>query len=319
MTNEWDDTHLAAAPIAVEQESGQGRAYLVVVRGNNAGEIYPVVEPDMVIGRASGADLRLNDEGLSRFHCKVRHEPNGFVVEDLGSRNGTYCNGGRVMPGIRPLVEGDRLQIGTNTVLRFTFEEAVEPTPLPADEGVRDALTGTYSRRYFVDRLQRELDFALRHGSPLSLLLLQIDRFPELSMSEAKGFADEITRKVAGHVRDSIRDKDNDKDLIVAHFSGGKFALMSRAVTPGDTFMLAQRLRQSTAGLTVSTVKGDQRITLSLAVAAVNELRIETVSELLIAADVALHRARGLGGDRVVHCTQDLLRDPDRTGPRPKV
>ena len=152
--NDWDDTALVPGTM---EPARQGRAYLVVVRGSNVGEIYLVAGPELVIGRATGADLRLNDEGVSRFHCKLRHQPEGIVVEDLDSRNGTFCNGVRIVPGMPPLAEGDRLQIGTTSVLRFTYEETVESATPPEDQSTRDSLTNTYTRRYFVDRLQTEV------------------------------------------------------------------------------------------------------------------------------------------------------------------
>ncbi len=306
VTNDWDDT-VAALPVPLDAAAGRGRAYLVVVRGSNVGEIYPVLAPDMVIGRAPGADLRLNDEGVSRFHCRLRHEGAGIVIEDLASRNGTFCNGDRVKAGMRALIEGDRLQIGTTSVLRFTYEETVDAVAPPpeAQAGVRDPLTGTFSGRYFVDRLQGEVEFALRHRSPLSLLLLHIDRFADLSATRGQGFIDQLVTGLANHILDNIREED-----IVARFTGGEFGLMSRSASPGDTFMLAERLRSSSSGLSIQTTEGAHKITLSLAVAAVSELRIETANDLLIAANTALHRARSQGGDRVVLCTQDLLREP---------
>ena len=305
MTNDWDDT--VSIPGTLDEAPTQGRAYLVVVRGSNVGEMYPVTLPEMVIGRAAGANLRLNDEGVSRFHCRLRQDASGIVVEDLASRNGTFCNSERLVPGMRTLAEGDRLQVGTTSVLRFTYEESMETTSVPRvddQSGGRDPLTGMFSGRTFVDRLQAEVELALRHRSPLSLLLLQIDRLDEIS-ARSKGLSDQIFLGVAQHIVKNVRDDD-----IVARFATGEFALMSRAASPGDTFMLASRLRAANTGITVETADGAQKVTLSLAVAALTELRIHSANELLIAANTALHRAKIQGGDRVVLCTQDLLREP---------
>ena len=304
MTNEWDDTALAIGPVAEETER---QAYLVVVRGKNVGESYPITGPVMVIGRIVGADLQLDDEGVSRFHCKLHHEANGIVIEDLQSRNGTYCNGKRVTAEKRPLAEGDRLQIGTQTILLFTFEET-KPTVL--EQGPNDVLTGLYNRRYFVERLESELQLALKHRLSLALLLLQIDRFGEFEVATHQEQTDKIITSVAAGIVERI----GGKDIILARLGAGEFAMISRGATPGDTFMLAQRLRSSSAGLTAPTAAGPRQVTVSLAVAAVSELQIASVNDLLIAADIALHRARSQGGDRVVHCTQDILREPkDRT------
>lgn len=304
MNNDWDDT-VAALPGAIESELRQGRAYLVVVRGSHVGEIYPVLQNDMVIGRGVGADLRLDDDGVSRFHCKLRRTDDGIMIEDLNSRNGTYCNGARIVPGSPALAEGDRLQIGTTIVLRFTYEEAddAESTPAPDNQiEVTDPLTGAHSRRYFVDRLQDEVGSALKRGSPLSLVLIQIDRFPEIVATHGQNFADQVTVKLATHIRDNIRKGD-----VLARLGGGEFCLMSHSASPGDTFMLAERLRKSSTKV-ISPAEAPQRITLSIAVAALHELKIGGGNDLLIAAGTALHRARSQGGDLVVLCTQELLR-----------
>jgi diguanylate cyclase (GGDEF)-like protein len=306
--NEFDDTTALVNPDSVEASAVRGRAYLVVVRGSNVGEIYEVVGPETVIGRTSGVDIRLNDEGVSRFHCKLRHDPTGVVVEDLASRNGTFCNGERVVPGMQPLVEGDRLQVGTTSVLRFTYEEkTIEPATahtIDDQTSSRDELTGTYSRRFFIDQLETEVAYALDHKTALSLLLLHVDRFDESRKILGPTLADTIVRQVAGHILENIHAED-----LLARFTGGDFALLSRSASPGDTFMLAERLRKSSANLAMP-LSDAPRITLSLAVASISELRIETAKDLLLAGDRALNRARSRGGDRVVLCTDDLLREP---------
>lgn len=306
MTDDWDDT-VSALPSVIDSDAGRGRAYLVIVSGNNVGESYLVAGPDMVIGRAAGVDLRLSDEGVSRFHCRLRHDAKGIVVEDLASRNGTYCNGERVVPGMRPLVEGDRIQVGTTSVLRFTYVDVdASRTPTP-DEQVStvDPMTGTFSRRYFVDQLEREIRNASSQKTPLSLLLVHIDHFAELFAAQGQAFIDQRIVAVANHLREHIRKAD-----LIARIAGGEFAVMLRAISPGDTFMLAQRIRSSSAGKAASTTEEPQRISLSVGVAAASELHIETAHDLLVAAGSALHRARSQGGNRVVLCTQDLLQEP---------
>jgi diguanylate cyclase (GGDEF)-like protein len=253
----------------------------------------------MVIGRAAGTDLRVNDDGVSRFHCKLHRNANGIVVEDLHSRNGTFCNGERVLPGARPLKEGDRLQIGTTFVLRFTYEPGDDRISSPVLQGeTTDKITGAHSRRHFVDVLDRELATALANTFPLSLILIHIDRYSDLVDSMGQDLVDPIVAIVVDEIRARI-----DPGVIIGRIAGGDFGLLLSRRTPGDTFMLAERLRQSTKTLAT-------KITLSLGVAALDELRIETTHDLLVAAGSAIHRARSQGGNRVVFCTPDLLREP---------
>ncbi len=63
------------------------------------------------LGRATRADFILEAALVSRLHCRLTAKPSGeLVVEDLCSTNGTFVNGQRV--SVRPLVDGDRLQVG---------------------------------------------------------------------------------------------------------------------------------------------------------------------------------------------------------------
>lgn len=297
-----DETVSALGRVATD--AGPSKAYVVVVRGSNAGEIFPVKGPFMVIGRGAGADLRVNDEGVSRFHAKLIEQPLGFVVEDLGSRNGTYCNGDRVAPGMRPLKEGDRLQIGTTFVLRFTFLEGDSlQTSTPSMNQSNDPVTGSYSRRYFMEQLEK--DVGAETKIRLSLVLLHIDRFEDLATAHGQAFADQLAIAVANHIRANLRNDD-----ILSRLDGGDFALLSRGASSGDTFMLAERIR--TSAPSVSIQGGDERhqITLSIGIASVTELPIDTAHEVMVAGGSALHRARSAGGNCVVLCTPELLGEP---------
>jgi len=69
----------------------------------------------VLIGRGPDADLRLHDPGVSRRHALLREENGAFLVEDLGSTNGTLVN--NVAVGIRELASGDRLRLGTTTLV----------------------------------------------------------------------------------------------------------------------------------------------------------------------------------------------------------
>ncbi|MEU9128293.1 DUF1707 and FHA domain-containing protein [Kitasatospora sp. NPDC048540] len=63
------------------------------------------------IGRQTGSDLRLGDASVSRVHAELRLEPQGWVLQDLGSSNGTYVNGLRVAGAV--LVRaGDQVRFG---------------------------------------------------------------------------------------------------------------------------------------------------------------------------------------------------------------
>jgi hypothetical protein len=102
-----------------------GRPRLVVTTGGKAptgspesrGEeqTFPLTTSVTVIGRASDADLRLNDPGVSRRHAEIRLEAGEFYVVDLGSTNGVRVDNGRVAR--QALKNGDRIEVGSTTLV----------------------------------------------------------------------------------------------------------------------------------------------------------------------------------------------------------
>jgi len=80
------------------------------------GEMVPLDDEPLAIGRSGDADVVLADPNASRRHAEIRATAEGFEVVDLGSTNGTRVNGRAI--GAHRLVDGDLITIG-NTVLRF--------------------------------------------------------------------------------------------------------------------------------------------------------------------------------------------------------
>ncbi len=96
-------------------------AELRLRRGDALPEAIPLVRDRLMIGR-TGADLVLDDAAVSRRHCELVHQPGGWSVRDLGSSNGTYLNGERILE--RPLKDGDRLRLGQS---ELEFKEGAAP------------------------------------------------------------------------------------------------------------------------------------------------------------------------------------------------
>jgi pSer/pThr/pTyr-binding forkhead associated (FHA) protein len=103
--------------------------WLVVQDGPGTGAQHPV-EGAVTIGRDEGADLQLRDKAVSRRHATLRVEGETAVIEDLGSRNGTFVNGERV-DDARRLREGDALQLGATVLEVRSSRGETEPFPAP--------------------------------------------------------------------------------------------------------------------------------------------------------------------------------------------
>src|SRR3984957_17561368 len=116
-----DTTRMAPAPeVPVEAEGHPPAACLGGLSGSSVGEMYRLEKDQIVLGRGEKVDLRLIDDGISREHAQVVKQGSQLFLEDLGSTNGTYCNGERVTR--HPLGEGDKILIGSTTILKFSYQ-----------------------------------------------------------------------------------------------------------------------------------------------------------------------------------------------------
>jgi hypothetical protein len=86
--------------------------------------VIPLAEPEYLIGRHRDNGIQLADLGVSGFHARVYRGPEGYVLEDLKSRNGTWVNGSRVFHHL--LADGDRVHVGqTDLTYEVLFTAAV--------------------------------------------------------------------------------------------------------------------------------------------------------------------------------------------------
>jgi hypothetical protein len=74
------------------------------------GSIIPLTDPEYLLGRHRENSIQLADPGVSGFHARIYRGPEGYVIEDLKSRNGTWLNGARVYHAT--LSNGDRVHLG---------------------------------------------------------------------------------------------------------------------------------------------------------------------------------------------------------------
>jgi pSer/pThr/pTyr-binding forkhead associated (FHA) protein len=94
----------------------------------------PLGREPVRIGRAAECELVIAEAGISRHHATVRRAGAGFVVEDAGSRNGSFVNGNRIER--QPLAPGDRIRVG-EVEIEFVADEAEEAaTEAPAGRGL---------------------------------------------------------------------------------------------------------------------------------------------------------------------------------------
>ncbi|MCA9079273.1 MAG: FHA domain-containing protein [Planctomycetaceae bacterium] len=98
---------------------------LEIQNGKLKGRRLKVTDSDVLVGRDAGCKVRIASEEVSRLHCRLIATPEGVLVKDLGSSNGTFIDG-RPIKGNAMLKPGGQLTIGPMT-LRLLGEPAAKP------------------------------------------------------------------------------------------------------------------------------------------------------------------------------------------------
>jgi pSer/pThr/pTyr-binding forkhead associated (FHA) protein len=95
--------------------------HLVMQQGPTPGHTIELNTAEFVLGRDPGCEFVINDIEVSRRHARLIAQSGGYVIEDLGSTNGTFVEGERVR-SVRPLKSGENIQLGESISLRYEAE-----------------------------------------------------------------------------------------------------------------------------------------------------------------------------------------------------
>ncbi|MFH1109221.1 MAG: response regulator [Planctomycetota bacterium] len=156
-----------------------------------------------------------------------------------------------------------------------------------------DELTGLINRREALARLGTFWSSAVRHGTPLSCILLDVDRFKHCNDAYGHAVGDVVLREIARVMRSTSR-----QDESVCRIGGEEFLVICPHATAEEAAVGAERLRCAIQDAVIQTHDLDLRMTISLGVAE-REAGMAGADDLLRAADHALYAAKGSGRNAV--------------------
>lgn len=161
-----------------------------------------------------------------------------------------------------------------------------------------DGLTGVANRRYFEERLARLWSEAVEAQVPISVIMLDIDRFKQYNDSAGHQAGDDCLRKVAAALESGVVREDD----LVARYGGEEFVVLLPATDQAEALAVAERIRAAIADLQIPHPDSDvaQVVTISLGVATAGSGHIDSPAELIERADRALYRAKRAGRNRIV-------------------
>lgn len=240
-----DDTTIVlkdirAALLASEKEAESKPAALLVVGGDLNGTLFDIKEKTISIGRNADNQIALEFNGISRYHFKVHASADGHVLEDCGSKNGTYLNNKKIEE-ITPLHKGDIIKVGS---IALKYLPQGDPERLTYDklnlEANTDRHTGCYNKTYFNNKITLEVNKSKVTGDPLSLVIFDLDHFKKLNDSYGHDAGDYVLKEMAQLIRvGGIRENDT-----FARYGGEEFVILLPKTNIKQSFEIAERLRR---------------------------------------------------------------------------
>jgi len=190
-----------------------------------------------------------------------------------------------------PVLEGDRLVgVLTSTDLLLSWNR-INPA---LREASQDAVTELASRATFERRLDEEWSRSQRNRTPLSLLIVDLDRFKEINDTCGHQTGDAVLQMVGSCLRRALRGYD-----VVARIGGDEFAAVCVECNTENVVAPIRRLNDEIRSLTVPHEAGRRSITMSIGVAVIRRGFAQfTSNELRSAADACLYQAKRNGRDR---------------------
>ncbi len=156
-----------------------------------------------------------------------------------------------------------------------------------------DPMTGLYNRRVFMERLEERATQFERYGTPVSLVILDVDHFKSVNDTYGHDFGDTVLVGLARLLRDKVRQGID----LVARFGGEEFVLLLPETQGPAAARMAERLRAAFAEFAFDHASGPKRFSASFGIAELT--RGEDVTGLLKRADDALYRSKHEGRNRV--------------------
>lgn len=157
----------------------------------------------------------------------------------------------------------------------------------------RDALTGLYNRRKFLELLAAAKSLAARSGMPLSLLVVDIDHFKSINDNHGHVAGDQVLAGFSMLIQESLRKED-----VMGRLGGEEFAIYLPNTSLDAAVALAERLRSRAESMQVVTDKAKVSVTISIGLTEMGAK--DSIEQAIELADSALYEAKRCGRNRSV-------------------
>jgi two-component system cell cycle response regulator len=307
------DDSLVARMVAAEFLEREGIEVVAVEDGERAyevmkteGEKIDIVITDMIMPKMDGNRLCM----LIRKELGLTDIPIIFLtaVSELSELLDVFKVGAsdylvkpfakeELLARVNVHIERNRI----NKQLRDTIQQLKEANEKIEKLSILDSLTGCYNRGYLNSQIPKEIKHSIRYGSPLSIILSDIDHFKQVNDSYGHQFGDEVLIKFVETIQNFTR---KELDWVV-RFGGEEFLIVLPETSTSDAGIVAEKLRKAVAAIPFHYKKEQVGITASFGVTGFEPYSQSgdiSLDQFVKEADKNLYQAKEEGRDRVVSC-----------------
>lgn len=157
-----------------------------------------------------------------------------------------------------------------------------------------DPLTGLKNRRHFFEIAAREFTRTKRYDLPLSVMMIDADHFKSINDSFGHATGDMVLCQLVAKMSESLRETD-----VFGRLGGEEFAILLPQTTLAGATVLAERMRENIAAMSIGTDKGPLHLTVSIGLSARSH-QTPSFAGMLHEADSAMYRAKEAGRNKVM-------------------
>ena len=275
----WRDKLSRPKPAAAAPASAAGLSTTALQLDNQATSILDIVRTYIDAGERYSVSLAQAGRNLPK---SASPEEIGIIVKFLLAENAKMQN---EASSLKKSLEQSKSQIDK---LRSHLAEAQEVS-------MRDPLTSLSNRRRFDDSLARELADAREHGTPLCLVLADIDNFKKVNDHFGHTIGDEILKMFSRVLKDNVCARDT-----VARYGGEEFAVILPETEVERALQITERMRTQLEGMRLALNASGQAIGKVTASFGIAELSVGDDADTMVQrADEKLYQAKCAGRNRV--------------------
>lgn len=256
---------------------------------------HAILKPDttLIVNDAT-CDARFSDNPLVTDDPSIRFYAGAPLTTENGLALGTLCVIDRkpreLDSGQIDALQALARQVMAQFELRRIGQELKIANIQLAKDSTTDGLTGLMNRRSFDESLEREFDQAKRYGSPVSLMLIDVDKFKSFNDTFGHQAGDEALKQTASILSEQARKSD-----LVFRYGGEEFACLLPHTGDEDGFVVSERMRKAFE----EHAWKNRQVTISIGLSTTND-QVSDSKDLVEKADKALYHAKESGRNRTI-------------------